>query len=494
MDQAEINIPEKDEASLWRQTRLRPWFAALAAGALVWQLIEHIRVIGFFYPLDYRENTAFYRALLVSKGRNLYDSHALPFSHSMYGFVNDYLAAPFVLLLGPGLFSVRIVSALAILGMSVLLSVYALRRTGDLVLAFAVFVLVYVAGFSHPGIFLGFPNASGEFWFVLSVMAPLMGRFSTVSLAVSLGAALLGFYTKVYFGVGPGFVLAYLLVARCWSRALGFALASAAAFGVSLAVTIRAFPYYYETTIHLMGALPAWDGGWLAVQSVYFLVLQLPLLGFLVWRFAHLPGRERWMLATGFSGIGVFVAVILLFKMGGNIGQYYLYFYQMLFPFLLLLALDCVGKGRGARYSLLICLLGHTALMLLLALQHTPLSQVQDSYAQIEARFPAKGLERVLADAPVSFYGIRNGGTPIDQGQTEFLKDTGGVPLALFQQQLAEVAARKQAGYYDLVITDGWQVSQDHSDLARCYIRTGAQDMWFYALSIPAQFWTRKPC
>ena len=65
--------------------------------------------------------------------------------------------------------------------------------------------------------------------------------------------------------------------------------------------------------------------------------------------------------------------------MGGNPLQYYLYFYELLFPFLVLLALDSVGEAPPARYNLLICLAANTALMLLLAQQHAPLSQVAES-------------------------------------------------------------------------------------------------------------------
>ena len=227
---------------------------------------------------------------------------------------------------------------------------------------------------------------------------------------------------------------------------------------------------------------------------MYFLLLQVPLLVYLVWCCWHLPPDRRLAIATGFSGVAVGVAVILLLKLGGNTLQYYLYFYQLLFPFLLLLALDSVGEAARARYNLLICLTANIALMLFLAQQHVPLAQVSDSYAKIEARFPKDGIGHVLLDAPASYYAIRQGQVPVDQGQTEFLNDVGGPARVLYQAELADIAARKRAGFYTLVITDDWQANRNHDDLKRCYVPSGHQDLWFYALSIPAQFWTRKPC
>ncbi len=473
---------------------VRRILAAAIAIMMLWQFVQHLRIIAFAYPLDYRENTDFYRALLVAAERNLYDSSALPFSHGQYGFVFDYLAAPLMLLLGPGLAPTRLLAALAIVLTALLLALYAKRRTGDRLLTFAVFALVYVSSFSHPGIFLGFPNALGSFFFLLSVMLPLLGSFSTGALAAGIAAALLGFYTKIYFGLGPAFLVAYLVVLRAWGKAAWYALASIAVLGLSLGIVGRIFPFYFDTTITLVGTLPSWDWSWLLVQSAYFLVLLAPLLAFLVWRSWHLPPGGRLALATGFSGVATAVAAILLFKMGGNVLQYYLYFYQLLFPFLLLLALDSAGETAQSRYNLLICLAANIALMLLLAQQHAPLARVAGSFGKIEARFPKTGIGQVLLDAPASYYAIRQGQVPVDQGQTEFLGVASGTPHALYLAELAAVEARKRAGFYALVITDDWQVNRNHDDLKRCYIQVGRQDLWFYQLSIPAQFWTRKAC
>jgi hypothetical protein len=460
----------------------------------LWQLVLHLRIIAFAYPLDYRENTDFYRARLVAAGRNLYDSTSLPFSHGQYGFVFDYLAAPLMLLLGPGLAPTRLLAAVAIVLSGLLLAFYAWRRTGDRLLAFAAFALVYVSSFSHPGIFLGFPNALGVFFFLLSVMLPLLGDFRTGALVAGIVAALFGFYTKIYFGFGPAFLVAYLLVSRAWSKAAWLALVSVATLAISLWLVGLVFPFYFATTISVVGAYPPWDWRWLLVQSVYFLMLQAPLLIYLVWRCWQLPRDQRLALATGFSGVATAIAVLMLLKLGGNVLQYYLYFDQLLFPFLLLLALDSVGEAAPSRHNLLICLAANIALMLFLAQQHTPLAKVAQSFAKIEARFPPDGIGHILLDAPASYYAIAQGQVPVDQGQTEFLGDVGGTPHALYLAELADIAARKRAGFYALVITDDWQVNRNHDDLKRCYVASGSQDLWFYQLSIPAQFWTRKAC
>ena len=309
-----------------------------------------------------------------------------------------------------------------------------------------------------------------------------------------IAAALLGFYTKIYFGVGPAFLIAYFLVSRAWGKAAWFALLSSAVLGLSLWIVNQIFPYYFDTTITLVGTLPNWDWRWLLVQTGYFLMLQAPLLVFLLLCIRSLPPGRRLALATGFSGVATVIAAILLFKMGGNPLQYYLYFYQLLFPFLLLLALDSVGDSVQGRYNFLICLAANTALMLFLAQQHVPLVRVAESFEKIEARFPKAGIDGVLLDAPASYYAIRQGQVPADQGHTEFLSVATGTPHSLYLSALADIAARKRAGFYGLIITDDWQFNRNHDDLRRCYIPSGSHDLWFYQLSIPAQFWTRKAC
>ena len=195
-------MPAKsDDAAAGRGPVARMVLAAGIAAMMAWQLAAHLRLIVFAYPLDYRENTDFYRTMLVTAGRNLYDSTSLPFSHGQYGFVFDYVAAPLTLMLGPGLAPTRLVAGLAIILTAALLALYAQRRTGDRLLSFAVFALVYVSSFTHPGIYLGFPNALGVLFFLLSVLVPLLGGFRAGALAAGIAAALLGFYTKIYFGL-----------------------------------------------------------------------------------------------------------------------------------------------------------------------------------------------------------------------------------------------------------------------------------------------------
>ena len=161
---------------------------------------------------------------------------------------------------------------------------------------------------------------------------------------------------------------------------------------------------------------------------------------------------------------------------------------------MVLLALDSAGGTAQTRCNLLICLAANITLMLFLAQQHAPLARVAQSFAKIEARFPKDGIGHVLLDAPASYYAIRQGQVPVDQGQTEFLGVSTGTPHDLYLAEMADVEARKRAGFYSLVITDDWQVNRNHDDLKRCYVLSGSQDFWFYQLSIPAQFWTRKAC
>ena len=472
--------------------RLRQLAALAATILLSWQAWQHFNIVTFPWPLDYRENVVLFRSALVAAGHSPYSQ--LPFSQSQYGFVADFLSAPLMWLSGGGFIGPRLISAAAILLSALLLAIYAFRHSGDRLSAFMVFALAYIAGFSHPEMPLAFPNALGSLLFLLSVMVPLLGNFRTGALAIGLLAAWAGFFAKLYPGIGPAFVIAYLLVSRAWLKAGLYALCSLLLLGGSLVLVTAVFPDYFDTTLGLAHTALGWDWAWLLVQAVYFIVLQLPLLIFLVWRTWQMPRTERWKLLTRFSAVCFAVATLILLKIGGNTLQYYLYFYQLLFPFLLLLALDSAGRDALARHNLVLCLLGSIIVMFLVTQQYSPLPRVAASFRALAAELPQGKLDHVLLDPPASFFAIRRGEIPADDGQTEFLKDAKGRPHALFLAAEAETARNKRAGYYSLVLTDGLQPSQDHSDLARCYRLRNTNRLWLYELDIPLAIWVRKPC
>jgi hypothetical protein len=219
-----------------------------------------------------------------------------------------------------------------------------------------------------------------------------------------------------------------------------------------------------------------------------------PLLVFLAGRLWRMPEAARRALLRQPSVICVLFAGLILLKIGGNSLQYYLYFYQLLFPFLLLLALDSAGREEQPRRMLVLCLTGGMVLMFFLAQLRTPLSKVDASFQEIAALLPQGDLSHVLLDPPAAYFAIARGQTPADDGQTEFLVDAKGVPHDLFAANAALVEARKRAGFYTMVLTDAWQPSQDHSDLSRCYRLTDSRPWLLYELSMARQVWTRKPC
>jgi hypothetical protein len=461
-------------------------FGAMAA----FQLVQQIHIIAFSYPLDYRENVVLYRAALIAHGQSPY-SH-LPASQSQYGFVTDYFGALGMLLTGPSFVAPRFISAVAMLLWSALLGVYAMRRTADWLTGFAVFAFGYVSSFSHPETALAFPNALGSLFFLSSILVPLLGEFSVWSLAVGLAAAWLGFFAKVYLGLGPAFIIAWLLLSRRWREASLFAAASIALLCVSLFVIARVFPDYLDSTLGLVPAPLGWDAIWLLLQSGYFLLVALPLVLYLAHSLRFMPNQQRRAVLKGFNGVCAAIALLILLKIGGNKLQYYLYFYQFLFPFLLLLGIDCAGAEGKEKRNLLICLFANTALMLLVAQQHTPLTQVEQSFQNIAAKLPNGDLSRVLLDPPASFFAIRRGQDPADVGQREFLRDAPGRPHSLFLAAQADVEAKKRAGFYALVLTDGLQPA-GNQDLDRCYDLASRQLLPLYAEDVAVDVWMRKP-
>jgi len=235
------------------------FFALLGLQFLVWNLFLP-------YPIHCRENADVFGALLLLQGKNPYAAAQQPAFAYLYGAVHSLIAAPLVALVGhpfqvhralSGLYLV-LASAVLAWGMRISRVPRPLAWTGAL---FFFGHLCFSLAISAK------PDALGLLLFLLTVVVPYAYGFRGWSLVVAGLAALLAFYTKLYFVIGAPVLALYLFLFRSKARGLCFGLGFFLALAGSIVAIDRRLPFYFSDTffcslrivghswVHLLGVL-----------------------------------------------------------------------------------------------------------------------------------------------------------------------------------------------------------------------------------------------
>jgi len=346
------------EASWWERLR---WIAdrgvALAAlvflGILLWQ---HGRMIVSPYLLEYREGSVLTMGQYILQGENPFTLETMPENTYVYGFLFPYVGAPLAWATGDLLLGYRLTSGLFIFLNSVILFLVLRReRLGPglsvaLAVVFHAFQLqwlIYTARCDSLGLFL----------FLTAIWLPYGRGWGKRSVALSAALCLAAFYTKPYFLYALAVVGAYLFLFVSKKKALWFA-GCLAVFGAASAVVFHLlFPTFFFSNIFLHTNYAISNFGHLRWQMEVFLEKQWPFLALLavaslVWMYWRLRRRRVWTMRLfqhwdrpAFAppmnyhvfclAMGAAVIVTVLGKHGGN---FMIYLYQFMLPFLLVAA------------------------------------------------------------------------------------------------------------------------------------------------------------
>ena len=155
---------------------------------LLFTLIDyHLKIINFPYQISYREMVELYRTKLISDGLNIYQLDSYPRSHSIYGFVFNYLVLGICNLfdLQISLFAQRIIVGVFIICSSLIVMSIIYIKIKSLILSILGFLLMYAT--SMNGDMVGaYPNAAGVFFFLTSIYIPFRNNYNNQSLLFSL--------------------------------------------------------------------------------------------------------------------------------------------------------------------------------------------------------------------------------------------------------------------------------------------------------------------
>lgn len=394
-------------------------------------------------------------------------------------------------MLGPGFTALRSASALFNILSALVLVQYANHKGLGWRSCFAVFIWAYASSFTNTSVFLSYPVALGGLLLLLTVIVPLRYEFSRYSLIFALVLGFLGFLCKLYFGFGPAFISIYFFLKQRWLLGIRFSIACILFFSLGIAAISLIFPLYFSTTVRLSVALPNWDGFHLLKQVVYFAIVFSPSLLSAVCVFYFFQQSERKKLLASFGVISTMVSAIILVKMGGNMGAYYLYFHDLLLPFISISLVDLASINRASHKIIYYGLLAGALMFLAVGAVHTPLEKIASGFEEIEELLKRK--TPALVDAPASFFKISEGEYPDDPGQVRYLAFTDGLPYKLYKDQEQKISEAKAERKYEIILTDDLEVDKQNLILSSCYFKSGHVWLLLYKQRVSVDAWSPRP-
>jgi hypothetical protein len=488
---------------------------AISVGWFVALLIPHLKVVMQPGPQEYNEPAVWRVTWLLDHGRNPYTAAEMPASAYCFDPFYNYVVRALKPVLGADYTAHRLFNLFLLLG-SLWLLVRVMRRAGA-GLGIALLSAVFYYWMCLGNIMItARPDLLGLFFFLLGLFVPWERNYSRGSVIVGLVFAVLAFHCKFYFALAGCATLLGMFLLRSKREACWLGVGYFAALGLSFALCMWLFPYYYIETvvvqrgsavlnssdaISLMHTRLFLDRGWL------FLLIMGVGAGLWVLR------RERTKRLGGsvvpFSAldarIGVLSLILLIFLglvyfyMGRNAGAYFTYHLHLLFPLMFVLAAYAVSRTwLRAVFGLLLAVFVSTRM---------EIPRVLDTTA------PYRHLEQLIMSCPGEVLGIaattdifdRTGRPVLHDGNTIYMGFAFADGAALANpligkirenyQALEEQVVRKvTARQYALVFTEFDQPYFCTTELLKAnYDKVEQIDYFTFFGHSPVRVWRPKP-
>ncbi|MFK8049904.1 MAG: hypothetical protein AB8B81_15865 [Halioglobus sp.] len=324
---------------------------------------HHWQIISAPVPLDLYEGTMPLITGIIAEGFNPYTREFQPHAADVYPPLYNILVAPLTHIFGNTFLLHRSVSAVFIIIAAGLCGIATQKITRNWRFALATFALMYAAL-----LFYGTPvastNAPGVAIFIASWMVPWWAKFSHKSLVFALVCGLLSFYTKQYFILGMPILCLYLFLYHSMRAGLILGTVFASLLLSTLFMVHYTSPYYLDNTLFTPSAaaagLQTWDILLIQLQTfatTYSGLLAIMIVAAIAWLYTKGPGRGLKLLAAhfqlakvGLNGpllsakinffwFGLFWSTVaIVVSLGQNPGNYMTYLFQLMSPFLLIVA------------------------------------------------------------------------------------------------------------------------------------------------------------
>lgn len=453
--------------------------ALIAIGLLLLLLVLHLRLVFFPYQMEFREGAIVLTTEAFLKGINPWAIENNLTYINVYGIVYNALVLPFAAVLGNSLWIHRLISLMAVIGQLVLVAkVMRQRGISWLFIGFAcVFLWLGQIYYTTP---MARPDTLGQFFFLLTILLPLLKNFSTKSLILSLLFGWLGFFTKPYFVLGLPLVAVYLFLFENKLRAIGYAFAGVLLIALSSLVVNHFFEAYFLNVVfshiadtnsiyeYLVYQTVRYGGEYWSVLLVAFIAMISAAASVRFKRITDFP--VEFNLRKPFLRFKLDIllfcllisCVLIIASLGRHNGNRMAYYYQLISPFLLILVFGILTRYPQTSGVAILCisinLLFHGYGNLKPDLQPWPV----ENWQKIQ-RYLQQANE--VIHSPAITYEVMKAGLPVmNSGQTSYFYPYPQSDFFLYppKEQIREIgddffatlAQRIANREYDIILVD----------------------------------------
>jgi len=372
----------------------------------------HCAIMSLNSPQEYREDTLVLFTARIFDKKPIFTASTMPAYTNGYGMLYSYVVAALAKFAGLSYVLHRFVSALFMFACFIWLYKIARRIGGDWLTAFLGILMLYqYMAFStvENG---ARPDSLGMFLFFVTVFIPWYGKFSYVSLGVSVVTSILAFYTKPYFVLGVVYVGTYLLLNRQIKKVFVFAGSWIFLFGLVALWVHWKYDFYFFNTITLFNRVCNYLWWYFKLQTKDY-IMKNPAL--FVTSLIALLATFRFP-PTYFTLCLIVSWILMIARLGGNAGNYITYYDQLITPFMLLVTVEFWRKNKSIVPVALLCI----SISLLLAKTNftVDVQAINNNRRQWEQYL--NPYTSIFPAPPFSYYAYTRGMPVYDAGQAEY--------------------------------------------------------------------------
>lgn len=330
----------------------------------IYSIIFIINFLTFPFPLEYRDSAVVSAARDISQGINFYRLYAYPDHIYLYGFLYPLLIAPFYNLFDHPILAARLIDVF-FLGLFLAMSFDIFRNRGASIISSLIGLLILANSTCLIWKIDGSrPDISGLFFAILALYILMKRGFSPFNLLLSAAVSVTGFYFKQYMLFSVIVITVFLFLFQSKKKALIFGIAASVMLVSSFLLAWHFLPLLYEYTIlhhiiaeqvdmeKLINEIKDFFNYYWPLIFVFFYVSfrklsfslrQKPPQVKLNFTSPYMPMIEglRMSLVT----VGFLVSsLLLIFVLGGHRGNTYIYFGELLLPFLLFITIPGLDR------------------------------------------------------------------------------------------------------------------------------------------------------
>jgi 4-amino-4-deoxy-L-arabinose transferase-like glycosyltransferase len=353
-------------------------FIAAAFFLIIRVICYQYQLITYPFQLEYREGATLLFTQAILEGKNIFSLQQAPLYTNGYGVVYNLIIIPFAKLFGNTLLIHRFFTAIFSFASTGLI-IYTIYSKNKNVLAALFGGISFLISQLYWVIPTARADATGLFFFLLSILIPYFNSYSYRSLILSAIFGLIAFYTKPYFVISIPIIASFIFLFLSKKKGLFIIFFSV---GISL-ISILIVNYFYETYFYnviyvhtkivsdqvlhankqvyqfLLAYFPTIVGGCLILFSEKGRNSEKVISTFIDWKKSlrfNLINFSEPLINFKFDVFGYFLicsTIIIYFTLGRHIGSYMVYLFQLMTPFLIIQILGRLTSGNPYRLLIL---------------------------------------------------------------------------------------------------------------------------------------------